>query len=522
MLTTKRRTENTVELGLDDSPLVNTTRAAVAEFLGNIDEVRGSEILGWARRAGVAGPTLVDILIDGQIVATIAATLPRPDLKSANLGDGNHGFVFAIPPRFCDGQAHKIELKIAGTSFVLPRAAKVPAAVVLAGAPDHAPAMTMVKLEAARLDTAPRLFSPAAVSEQSVVTIAPEKKVEIPAPVNFDELSKTEALAKLFAAIPNYTFPALSCHGLRNAVLMKSGAVVVNGNEVLEESMEGEFSDNGFVKGGHGGFVIDQAKPGERLTQPIISIQKLGVFNYSLWLSEMLTRLQVVTRLHSLSDVQIVLSFPKFMSQKAIDLRFRTLEYLGVPRDRVIVSDAEHTRCDLLYFPRVNYRYRNHRIGQNLDEMTNMLRERIVGPAGTKPTDLLYVARSDASERRVVNEAELIKALEKFGFKSVLGSTMEFEDQVRTYARARLVFGAHGAGLANIAFAPRGTPVIEVFPEGFVGRWMYRMMAYAKGHPYFADKVDTGLCNKTERRDHLVDVDKCVRLVERAMKLAKL
>jgi capsular polysaccharide biosynthesis protein len=517
MLTTKRRPENTTQMSLDDGALVATTRPAMAELQGNIDEVRGTEILGWAWRAGGAA-ALIDVLIDGQAVATIAANQPRPDLKSANLGEGNHGFVFAVPPRFCDGQAHKIELRIAGTAFALPRGAKVPTSVVLAGAPDHATPVTMVKLEAAKVDAAPRLFSPAAVTEPNLLTIAAEKKVEIPAPVNFDELSKTPETAKLFAAIPNYTFPALSCHGLRNAVLMKSGAVVVNGHEVLEESMEGEFADNGFVKGGRGGYVIDQTKPGERMTQPVISIQKLGVFNYSLWLSEMLTRLQVVTRLQSLSDVPIVLSFPKFMSQKAIDLRFRTLEYLGVPRSRVIVSEAEHLRCDLLYFPRVNFRYRNHRIGQNLDEMTTMLRERIVGPAGAKPTDLIYVARSDASERRIVNEAELIKALEKFGFKAVLGSTMEFEEQVRTYARARLVFGMHGAGLANIAFAPRGTPVVEIFPEGFVGRWMYRMMAYAKGHPYFADKIDAGLCNKTDRRDHLVDVDKCIRLVERALK----
>lgn len=506
---------------MDNGPAANVARANAPAFLGRFEAVQGAEIFGWAWRVGVAGPTLVDVLIDGQAVATIAAILPRPDLKKANLSDGCHGFVHTIPPRFRDGQAHKIDLRISGSSFVLPRAATVPDPVILAVAPDRAPAMKMVKIDAAGLDAVPRLFGTAAATEPSVVTIAPDMKVEIPAPENFDELSRDETLAQHFAAIPGYAFPVMSCHGLRNAVLMKNGAVVVNGHEVLEESMEGEFADNGFVKGDHGGFVVDQSKPGVRMIQPVISIQKLGVFNYSLWLSEMLTRVQAVMQVQSLSDVKIVLSFPKFMSPEAIDLRFRTLDYLGVARSRVIVSDANHLRCDLLYFPRVNSRYRNHRISQNLDDMTNTLRERIVGAAGTKPTDLLHVARSDASVRRVLNEDELIKALERFGFKTILGGTMEFEDQVHAFSRARLVLGTHGAGLANIAFAPRGTPVVEVFPEGCMGRWMYRMMAYAKGHPYFADKVDTGLCNKTERRDHLVDVDKCVRLVERAMKLAK-
>lgn len=46
----------------------------------------------------------------------------------------------------------------------------------------------------------------------------------------------------------------------------------------------------------------------------------------------------------------------------------------------------------------------------------------------------------------------------------VVFDSLPFEECVQLFARAKLIVGAHGAGLSNMMFAKKGTPVIELFP----------------------------------------------------------
>lgn len=83
------------------APLSDRPRLA-----GNIDRVtRDGWVAGWCwypdhpeRRAEL------DILIDGQVVGTVTAAAFRPDLKDAGIGDGEHGFAFAIPYGALEGR----------------------------------------------------------------------------------------------------------------------------------------------------------------------------------------------------------------------------------------------------------------------------------------------------------------------------------------------------------------------------------------------------------------------------------
>jgi hypothetical protein len=74
----------------------------------------------------------------------------------------------------------------------------------------------------------------------------------------------------------------------------------------------------------------------------------------------------------------------------------------------------------------------------------------------------IFLTRSDADTRRAVNEADLWKLLELYGFERVIASELKFEDQVALFSQASVVVGLHGAGLANILFCPKGTAVIEI------------------------------------------------------------
>jgi hypothetical protein len=95
----------------------------------------------------------------------------------------------------------------------------------------------------------------------------------------------------------------------------------------------------------------------------------------------------------------------------------------------------------------------------------------------------LYVSRHDSEGRRVVNEAELMAALAPRGFRRVLLSELDLSAQIAAFASARAIIAPHGAGLANLAFAARGTHVLELFPQSH-GTAAFRLLAAGVGLSY--------------------------------------
>lgn len=83
-------------------------------------------------------------------------------------------------------------------------------------------------------------------------------------------------------------------------------------------------------------------------------------------------------------------------------------------------------------------------------------------PAAPVPRDGtgVFVSRRDASGRRVVNEDDVLEALEDLGIRPVVLSGRTYREQRELLRRSRYVIGSHGAGLTNIVFAaPRATLV---------------------------------------------------------------
>ncbi len=86
----------------------------------------------------------------------------------------------------------------------------------------------------------------------------------------------------------------------------------------------------------------------------------------------------------------------------------------------------------------------------------------------SKPSDRLYITRQQASNRRMINEAEIVIGLEAIGFQVVALETLTVVEQARLLSTASVVISAHGGGLTNLAFCQPGTKVIEIFSPDFV------------------------------------------------------
>jgi capsular polysaccharide biosynthesis protein len=83
-------------------------------------------------------------------------------------------------------------------------------------------------------------------------------------------------------------------------------------------------------------------------------------------------------------------------------------------------------------------------------------------PAEDDGPERVVVSRRKAPGRRVVNEGAMMDLLSRFGFVSRVLEDLSFTEQVRLFARTRLVVAPHGAGLANMIFSNE-LSVVELY-----------------------------------------------------------
>ena len=130
-----------------------------------------------------------------------------------------------------------------------------------------------------------------------------------------------------------------------------------------------------------------------------------------------------------------------------------------------------------------------------------------VGVDGDGP-DRVYVSRRDADRRRVVNDDEVVRALREEGFEWREPGRLGYEEEIRLFAGADVVVGAHGMGLASV-FHADDAALLELFPERGATEH-YFLTARERGFDYeflTCEPVLDGRNVRPRDRDVVVDVD---------------
>ena len=126
------------------------------------------------------------------------------------------------------------------------------------------------------------------------------------------------------------------------------------------------------------------------------------------------------------------------------------------------------------------------------DDAIAFVKRAVLGTTATgEAEDIVLIRRDEGADRRhIANFAELEAGLTaRFGGERrvvVLGAGVSFDDQMRAFEQARVVIGAHGAGLTNVFWmSPHsGRLVIEISPRM---EDMYHFISTAGGHRYIYD-----------------------------------
>ncbi len=100
---------------------------------------------------------------------------------------------------------------------------------------------------------------------------------------------------------------------------------------------------------------------------------------------------------------------------------------------------------------------------------------------------ILYCARLDSSNRRIINEPEVISFLEvNFEAEIFLSTGKSVAEQAQKFNSADILISPHGAGMSNLVYCRPGTTIIEIMPDKYINP-CFATLALARGcnyHPF--------------------------------------
>jgi hypothetical protein len=86
-----------------DNAVAVSDASKATRIQGRLDAIEGRRVFGWVwDESRPAERLLIRILLDGRMVASATADLPRVDLRRAGIGDGGHAFEVELPEAVAD------------------------------------------------------------------------------------------------------------------------------------------------------------------------------------------------------------------------------------------------------------------------------------------------------------------------------------------------------------------------------------------------------------------------------------
>lgn len=223
--------------------------------------------------------------------------------------------------------------------------------------------------------------------------------------------------------------------------------------------------------------------------RPTASLCGIQSSKYFHWFADYLPRVRGIEKFNlktgTYPDVIIPPDPPKWM--------YKSLDFVGVPRERMIEWSGERLQLETLVMPSVPRLVDQFQVFYYPRELV-WISSRIKNQLNirTSNKNRVFITRRSASTRRIINEKECIELLEKFGFEAVDLTQLSFEKQVRIFANAQYVIGPHGAGLVNMIYA-EDAKILEIFGD-FVTT-LYYCIADGLGFDYTCIQ-----CESTKQR----------------------
>lgn len=116
----------------------------------------------------------------------------------------------------------------------------------------------------------------------------------------------------------------------------------------------------------------------------------------------------------------------------------------------------------------------------------------------------IFISRSNASKRRLLNEDEIFDFLHSYGFEKNVLEKLSFIEQILLFKGAEVIVGPHGAGFTNLLFCQENNLIIELFPESYVNQCFWTIASQKRLRYGY---ITSQLMLHTDETNHLKDSD---------------
>lgn len=234
-------------------------------------------------------------------------------------------------------------------------------------------------------------------------------------------------------------------------------------------------------------FGLEELPPIQKIHGKVAVLSVLSGNVYFHWVIDLLPRIEILRQGINLEEIDwfLVNNYQQPFQQE-------TLKILGIPEEKILASDRHpYIQAEELVVPSYPS-YLGWLQPWGLKFLREVfLKDRIIERSGL--SERIYVSRSNARYRRVMNEQEVVEILSQFGFTCITPESMSLETQIATFAHAKIIVAPHGSGLTNIVFCNPETKVIELFSPDYL-RYYYWHISQLLGLEHYFLVGETFSC----------------------------
>lgn len=199
--------------------------------------------------------------------------------------------------------------------------------------------------------------------------------------------------------------------------------------------------------------------------------------NYFHWITDVLPRLKLI---QSATSCKTLLLPKNFLSSDFVKSSLRLFDIQKL----IEVSNDQLFRCTNLFVVDTQI------VTGNYDEkLIKSIRDIFVSAYSTCNSEIdyerIYISRSKASRRKILNEYEIIPVLDKYGFHIVYMEEYSFEEQMRLTIPVKYMISNHGAGMTNMISMQTGGSVFELRRDDDMQNNCYFSLSSALSLNYF-------------------------------------
>ena len=210
-----------------------------------------------------------------------------------------------------------------------------------------------------------------------------------------------------------------------------------------------------------------------------------GIHNYGHWMLDILPKLCIAEKFRDL-----ILFDAIYVPNINYSFQKDSLKYFKISNKKLIDgSKIRHIYSDKLTIPQHPYWTLNKDQGRtaNIDpDIIKILRNKFLKKVKKCKKKKIFIDRSDSKffHSQIENYHEVVKVLRDHDFEIIKLVNMPFKDQVSYFHNAKIIFGAHGAGLCNVIFSNPKTKLIEIRHQGFKGELLKNISKINKVNYY--------------------------------------